>query len=84
VVKLIRYEVGRCRIPELCEKRGINQTQLAELVGISKGRVSEYISLQYFPGVVIARNLAYHLNCTIEDLYDWEMVFSNKGEGEGQ
>ncbi|QNG61781.1 helix-turn-helix transcriptional regulator [Bacillus sp. PAMC26568] len=78
----MRYQVGKSRIPELCEKRGINQTQLAELVGISKGRVSEYVRLQYFPGVVIARNMAYHLNCAIEELYDWELVSGNAGEGQ--
>ncbi|WP_406817986.1 helix-turn-helix transcriptional regulator [Metabacillus indicus] len=74
--------VGKCRIPELCVKRGISQSQLAELVGISKGRVSEYVSLQYLPGVLVAKNIAHYLNCSIEDLYDWELVSSSKREGQ--
>jgi HTH-type transcriptional regulator/antitoxin HigA len=41
---------------------GINQTKLAEMIGVSPSRVSEYLNGKSEPSVSVARNICRKLN----------------------
>ncbi|MEC1870373.1 helix-turn-helix transcriptional regulator [Bacillus paralicheniformis] len=77
----ITFKVGKCRIPELCSNRGIDQTQLAAKVGLTKQQITDYVSLRNKPSIERAYNLAKILGCSIEDLYEWTGVSDTKTEG---
>ncbi|QSF42707.1 helix-turn-helix domain-containing protein [Paenibacillus tianjinensis] len=73
----------RCRIPELLvrlDKRlpstsqiKINQQWLADKIGISKQQMSDYINLRTgIMSIQRAALIAYHLDCQIDDLFEWE------------
>ncbi|MEK4452340.1 MULTISPECIES: helix-turn-helix domain-containing protein [Paenibacillus] len=73
----------RCRIPELLirikrnqpanNKIKINQQWLADKVGISKQQLSDYIHLRA-DNMTMKRAalIAYHLDCLVDDLFEWE------------
>ncbi|WP_423190960.1 helix-turn-helix transcriptional regulator [Bacillus haynesii] len=77
----VTFKVGKCRIPELCSSRGIDQTQLAAKVGLTKQQITDYVSLRNKPSIERAYNLAKILGCSIEELYDWTEVSGNITEG---
>ncbi|MBU8739765.1 MULTISPECIES: helix-turn-helix transcriptional regulator [Bacillus] len=77
----VTFKVGKCRIPELCSNRGIDQTQLAAKVGLTKQQITDYVSLRNKPSIERAYNLAKILGCSIEDLYEWTEVSDTKTEG---
>ncbi|QHZ45857.1 helix-turn-helix transcriptional regulator [Bacillus swezeyi] len=77
----VTFKVGKCRIPELCSKRGIDQTQLAAKVGLTKQHITDYVSLRNKPSIERAYNLAKILGCSIEELYEWSEVSDNNTEG---
>jgi putative transcriptional regulator len=64
----------RCRIPELLRKIGKNQQWLADKTGLPKQRISDYVHLR-LDNMTIRRAalMAYFLNCTIDDLFVWEL-----------
>lgn len=73
----------RCRIPELLErvnknqksinKVKVNQQWLADKIGVSKQQMSDYILLRA-DNMTMKRAavIAYHLDCLVDDLYEWE------------
>ncbi|WP_445670619.1 helix-turn-helix transcriptional regulator [Paenibacillus sp. FSL M7-0547] len=62
----------RCRIPEHLNRLGKNQQWLADVSGISKQRISEIVNLQkYNITITRATILAYHLRCSVDDLFVW-------------
>ncbi|WP_374941730.1 helix-turn-helix transcriptional regulator [Bacillus subtilis] len=77
----ITFKVGKCRIPDLCKKRGYTRTQLAAKVGLDKSRISDYASLRNIPSIEIAYNIARVLGCAPEDLYEWVEVSGDETEG---
>jgi len=77
----VTFKVGKCRIPELCYKRGIDQTQLAAKVGLTKQHITDYVSLRNIPSIERAYNIAHVLGCVPEDLYEWSEVSGNNTEG---
>lgn len=64
----------RCRIPDLLKRKDKNQQWLADRTGISKQRISEYVNLRV-DNISLKRAIlvAYHLDCSVEDLFEWEM-----------
>jgi len=63
----------RCRIPELLHRLGKNQQWLANVTGISKQRISEIVNLhEYNISLTRAVLIAYHLRCSVDDLFEWE------------
>lgn len=64
----------RCRIPDLLVRVGKNQQWLADKLGIGKQQMSDIIRMRY-PDMTLSRaaNIAYHLDCQIEDLHQWEL-----------
>ncbi|MBY9081246.1 hypothetical protein D3C75_959080 [compost metagenome] len=63
-----------CRIPQLLKRIGKNQQWLADKTGLSKQRVSDIVHLR-MNNISIQRAaiIAYYLNCTIDDLFVWEL-----------
>ncbi|WP_432803538.1 helix-turn-helix domain-containing protein [Bacillus safensis] len=80
-VFISQYSVVDCRIKELCYKRGYSLTQLAEMVGISKTQLSDYIALRNVPNVEMAYSIARCLDCPVEDLYNWRPLSGSNTEG---
>jgi transcriptional regulator with XRE-family HTH domain len=68
-------EVGRCLIPDLCHAKGITQTQLGDLVGMSRSQISDYCTKRFFPSLENAKLIADALGCHIDDLYEWINVY---------
>ncbi|MCM3130987.1 helix-turn-helix transcriptional regulator [Paenibacillus sp. MER 78] len=63
----------RCRIPDLLERKGKNQQWLAEKTGMRKQRISDIVHLR-MDNISIKRAalIAYHLECRLDDLFEWE------------
>ncbi|WP_226568197.1 helix-turn-helix transcriptional regulator [Bacillus stratosphericus] len=68
---LVTFKIVKCRISELCSKRGIDQTQLAAKVGLTKQHITDYVSLRNIPSIERAYNISHVLGCAPEDLYEW-------------
>ena len=50
-------------------KKGLNQTELAELSGVSRNTISSLETYVYYPTVKNALLLCKVLGCTVEDLF---------------
>ncbi|MEK4910610.1 helix-turn-helix domain-containing protein [Niallia sp. FSL M8-0099] len=59
----------------------LTQTQLGELVGMDKSRISDYENLRYVMKVDTAKPFADVFNCSIEELYEWVDDESSDTEG---
>ena len=55
---------------EIRRRRGISQTELAKLAGISNGYISELENNLKSPTVEIVCKLAKALNCSLDELID--------------
>jgi transcriptional regulator with XRE-family HTH domain len=77
------YKVGRCRIQELLDAKGMTQQELANKTGMSKQYINDKTrNLKGKHGMLIdsAKTIASALNCSIEDLYEWIPVQEAKGK----
>ncbi len=52
----------------LLEEQWMSQQELADVTGISKSTISRYINKQCMPSVAALVNIAYALNCEIDDI----------------
>ena len=50
---------------------GYSQRGLADEIGISESAISRYLSAQQVPKGTILLNMAYTLDCTVDDLIDF-------------
>lgn len=66
-----RLPVKRCCIPELLERKGQLQVDLAVHLGVSEAFVSQVINLKANLSVPMMRKTAKYLHCTMDDLYEW-------------
>ena len=57
------------RIKEARSQAGLSQTQLAELVGVSRNSISSIERAEYIPNLDTAFKLCIALNVTINDLF---------------
>lgn len=73
----------RCRIPDLLVRLDrkqpatsqikINQQWLADKISVSKQQMSDYVNLRTgIMSIQRAALIAYHLDCQIDDLFEWE------------
>lgn len=69
----LTIRVGRCRIKELLDARGLTQQELAAKTGMSKSFISDKVRNRDAHGMRIdsAKRIAIALGCTIDDLYEW-------------
>lgn len=49
----------------------ISQRDLADATGLSEGTISNYIHRRQMPGVKAIVNIAYALDCSMDDLVDF-------------
>jgi transcriptional regulator with XRE-family HTH domain len=49
----------------------ISQRELAEMSGLSEATISNYVHRRQMPGVKALINIAYVLNCDLDDLMDF-------------
>ena len=67
------YEVGKCRLRILLKERKITQNEFANMMGMSKQQINDYISGHTATmSLKTAKNIAYVLGCSIEELYEWK------------
>lgn len=60
------------RIKMYREEKGISQTELGKLCGVSRQTISSIERGDYHPSVVLALRLAKIFNQTVENLFIWE------------
>lgn len=65
------YVVGKCRLNEILKERKLSQVELAEKVGMKKQQISAYATGESIMSLKTAKNIAYQLNLTIDELYDF-------------
>jgi putative molybdopterin biosynthesis protein len=63
-----------CHLKTMRQSRGWTQSYLAELVGIKRQAIYDIESGRYIPNTVVALELARHLGCKVEDLFETEVV----------
>lgn len=56
---------------DMLESVGMSQRELAEQTGLSPGAISKYIHKQSLPGIKAIVNIAYVLDCSMDDLIDF-------------
>lgn len=68
------YIVGKCRLNEILKKRKLSQVELAYIVGMKKQQINAYANNDSTMTLKTAKNIAYHLNVQIDELYDFIWV----------
>lgn len=66
--------VGRSRLPELLNAKGLTQADFARLLEVSEPFVSQVISGKKYFSYPVAVRAAYVLGCTMEDLHEIKLV----------
>ena len=56
---------------DMMRAEGINQRDLADATGLSEATISNYINKRQMPGVKAIVNIAYVLDCSVDDLIDF-------------
>lgn len=59
------------RLKSLLDDAWMSQKELAEATGLSETTISRYINKQQLPTVRAIINIAYELDCSIDDLVDF-------------
>jgi transcriptional regulator with XRE-family HTH domain len=72
------YDVGKCLLSDRLLQARMSQQELAEKLGVSRQQINHYVNKKRIMTIPIAINIAYILNCTIDDLYEWIPVKSRK------
>lgn len=76
------FKVGRCRIKELLDAKGMTQKELADKTGMSKTFINDKVHNRGSHGMWIdsAKKIATVLGCSIDDLYEWLPEKDGKSE----
>lgn len=70
------FRAGKCLLRLRLKEAGMTQKQLSERVNLSPQMISHYIFNRKIMSIDNAMSISAVLNCSIEDLYDWEYVRS--------
>lgn len=65
------YKVGRCLLSDILKKSGMTQQELADKIGVTKQQINKYVTNRQVMSIQTAKNIAFVLNCRIDDLYEW-------------
>ncbi|MFR6473024.1 MAG: helix-turn-helix transcriptional regulator [Turicibacter sanguinis] len=60
------------RLEELRKARGINQEELATILGVSRQTISSLEKGRYNPSIVLAFKIARYFGLTIEEIFIYE------------
>lgn len=74
------YRVGRCLLRQHLSRIRKSQKWLAENTGFTESRISDYIRNQRQMSLPAAKSIAVAIGCTIDDLYEWEIVDESESE----
>lgn len=62
-------------LSNMLKKAGFTQRELAEETELSEATISSYINSRKLPGIKAIINIAYALDCSVDDLVDFgEMI----------
>ncbi len=67
----LAYKVGRCLLRAKLNKKGMTQQELANKLGITVQQINKYVLNRQRMSIEVAGNIAFILNCHIEELYEW-------------
>lgn len=79
---MLAYKVKRCLLRELLRKSDMEQRELADLLNVTVQQINKYVLDKQKMSIQVAKNIAFILNCTIDDLYEWEWVDLEVGKNE--
>jgi len=60
----------------------MEQRELADLLNVTVQQINKYVLDKQKMSIQVAKNIAFILNCTIDDLYEWEWVDLEVGKNE--
>lgn len=67
-------EVGRCKVADRLRSLDMTQQELADLTGLSRTRINDYVNNRRTMSLKSAAIVAYALRCSIDDLYEFKIV----------
>lgn len=65
------YEIGACRLDYLLEERNMTPSKLSEFTKIPEEAIRQYMNNEIIMSYEVAANIAYELDCKMDDLYEW-------------
>ncbi|MFS0594197.1 helix-turn-helix transcriptional regulator [Cytobacillus horneckiae] len=65
------FDVGKCRLNEILEKRKMSQVELAYKLGMKKQQINAYAKNETIMSYRTAKNISFQLNVQMEELYDF-------------
>ncbi|MDH6365397.1 DNA-binding XRE family transcriptional regulator [Enterococcus sp. PF1-24] len=60
------------KIKEYREKQNITQQEIADLTDVRRETISRLEQNKYNPSLELAMKIAYYLNVSVEELFNWE------------
>lgn len=76
------YKVKRCLLRDLLRQSDITQQELADLLNVKIQQINKYVLNKQNMSIVVAKNISHILNCSIDDLYEWEWSDPEVGKKE--
>lgn len=67
-------QVGKCLLRDQLKRKKLTQLQLAEILNVHEQTINKYVNNRSVMTLQTAKNIAYILDCSIDDLYIWEQV----------
>lgn len=65
------FKVGRCLLQEILDDKDMTQVELAEKLNVTVQQVNKYVLNKQKMSIQVMKNIAYIVNCQMEDLYEW-------------
>ena len=60
----------------------MEQKELAHRLNVTKQQINKYATRRQRMSLETAKNVAYILNCSIDDLYEWVWIDDEAGQSE--
>lgn len=79
---MLAYMVKRCLLRELLRKADMDQRELADSLNVTVQQINKYVLDKQKMSIQVAKNISSILNCTIDDLYEWEWIDLEVGKNE--
>jgi DNA-binding XRE family transcriptional regulator len=70
------YDVGKCLLADRLLQARLSQQELAEKLGVTRQQINHYSTNRRTMTLPVAKNIAFILQCEIDDLYEWIPVKS--------
>lgn len=67
-------EIGHCLLSSILKKKGMTQSDLAVMTGITRQEINSYVHNKRHMSLRTAKRIAIALNCAcIDNLYEWKI-----------